>query len=499
MAPELFNEVDFIEKHYNFKNSEAGSTLDENEENKIIQLITICKNKIEGGGAAAVEQREAHLSNYIKALKIIIFYIPHNDSIKKKITDRKTYQSLFLGRQYNADAVNSLSGNGSSNLEREETIGNLSPYTDVDKYELIFLINLVTHNENNSEIFAFLYPFYFYHIIMKGLNKDYIFMLLNNFIINERTYEQLCNVEDFSFVLFLSLWDLLKKIKKKATICNYFYIFIENSLKNENKLFLHILQNMKLLYVDFYAHTEKMNQNVFLFFKKNIVLSKWKIVHKGENKNYLFKYIALMFKLIYETVYNILDEKNLESEQICKYQHVYKNTVEHIKESLTYINNVNYFDNFQNAHIEMYHKNVLFMDMFVYHKKKFSLEIFKLILFISNIFSDRYEELDYLSCPEKKNFLDIIFTYLKTILQVRSDHLSKKEEMLYHKFVLNRYILSFVANFCVNREVSNYVKRINGLDVLRKYMYIDDRDTCLAEYSILAIKHIKENENLDDF
>ncbi|GAB68142.1 hypothetical protein PCYB_127070 [Plasmodium cynomolgi strain B] len=220
-----------------------------------------------------------------------------------------------------------------------------------------------------------------------------------------------------------------------------------------------------------------MNENVF-FFKKNIVLSKWKIAHRGNNKNYLFKYIALMFKLIYEVVYNILDEKNLESEQICKYQNVYKNTVEHIKESLTYINDVNYFDNFQDAHIELYHKNVLFMDMFVYHKKKF--------------------KLDYLSCPEKKNFVDIIFTYLKTILRVRSDHLSKKEEMLYHKFVLNRYILSFVANFSSNPAVSNYIKQINGLDVLRKFMYIDDRDTCLAEYSILAIKHIKENENLDD-
>ncbi|EUD69481.1 hypothetical protein C922_00344 [Plasmodium inui San Antonio 1] len=495
MSPELFNEVEFIEKHYNFRNPEGGTTLDENEEDKLIQLITLCKNKIEGG----VKEGEVQLKNYIKALKILIFYIPHNDSIKKKITERKRYQSLFLGRQNNADDVNSLSGNRSSELEREKTIGNLCPYADVDKYELIFLINLVTHNENNSEIFSFLYPFYFYHIIMNELNKDHIFMLLNNFIINDRTYEQLCTMEDFSFVIFLSLWDFLKKIKKKATICNYFYIFMENSLKNENKLFLHILKNMKLLYVDFYEHTEKMNENVFFFFKKNIIPSKWKIVHRGDNRNYLFKYIALMFKLIYEAVYNILDEKNLESEQICKYQNVYKNTVEHIKESIKYINNVNYFDNFQEAHIELYHKNVLFMDMFVYHKKKFSLEIFKLILFISNIFSDRYEQLDNLSCPEKKNFVDIIFTYLKTILRVRSDHLSKKEEMLYHKFVLNRYILSFVANFSANQVVSNYIKQINGLDVLRKFMYIDDRDTCLAEYSILAIKHIKENENLDDF
>ncbi|ANQ10130.1 Uncharacterized protein PCOAH_00046740 [Plasmodium coatneyi] len=496
MSPELFNEVDFIEKHYNFRKPDGGTTLDENEQNKLIQLITICRNKIDAGG---VEEREAQLNNYIKALKILIFYIPHNDSIKRKITERKTYQSLFLGRQNNTDHVNSLSGNGCTVLESEKTVENFSPYADVDKYELLFLINLVTHNENNSDIFAFLYPFYFYYIIMNGLNKDYIFMLLNNFIINDRTYEQLCREEDFSFVLFLSLWDFLKKIKNKATICNYFYIFIENSLKNENKLFLHILQHMKLLYVDFYAHTEKMNENVFFFFKKNIVPSKWKIVHRGGDKNYLFKYISLMFKLIYEAVYNILDEKNLELEQICKYQNVYKNTVEHIKESLTYIYDVTYFDNFEEAHIELYHKNVLFMDMFVYHRKKFSLEIFKLILFISNIFSDRYEELDYLSCPEKKNFVDIIFTYLKTILRVRSDHLSKKEEMLYHKFVLNRYILSFVANFSTDRAVSNYIKQINGLDVLRKFMYIDDRDTCLAEYSILAIKHIKENENLDDF
>ncbi|CAG9473961.1 conserved Plasmodium protein, unknown function [Plasmodium vivax] len=494
MSPEPFNEVDFIEKHYNFRKPEGGATLDENEQNKLIQLLTICKNKIEGG----VEEREAELNNYIKALKILIFYIPHNDSIKKKITERKTYQSLFLGRQNYADDVNSVSGNRSSDPEGEKTTGNVSPYADMDKYELIFLINLVTHNENSWEIFAFLYPFYFYHIIMNQLNKDYIFMLLNNFIINERTYEQLCTVEDFSFVLFLSLWDFLKKIKKKATICNYFYIFIENSLKNENKLFLHILQNMKLLYVDFYAHTEKMNENVIFFFKKGIVARKCKIAHRGENKNYLLKYIALMFKLIYEAVYNILDEKNLESEQICKYQNVYKNTVEHIRESLTYINDINYFDNFQETHIELYHKNVLFMDMFVYHKKKFSLENFKLILFISNIFSDRYEELDYLTCTEKKNFVDIIFTYLKTILRVRSEHFKKKEEMLYHKFVLNRYILSFVANFSANPEVSNYIKQINGLDVLRKFMYIDDRDTCLAEYSILAIKHIKENENLDD-
>lgn len=27
-----------------------------------------------------------------------------------------------------------------------------------------------------------------------------------------------------------------------------------------------------------------------------------------------------------------------------------------------------------------------------------------------------------------------------------------------------------------------------GLDVLRKFMYIDDRDTCLAEYSILVCR-----------
>ncbi|CAA9989706.1 conserved Plasmodium protein, unknown function [Plasmodium knowlesi strain H] len=498
MSPELFNEVDFIKKYYNFRNPEGGTTLDENEENKLIQLLTICKNKIEQAGGG-VEGCETQLNNYIKALKILIFYIPHNDSIKRKITERKTYQNLFLGRQNNADHANSLIKNGNSDMEKERTSENFSPYVDVDKYELIFLINLVTHNEDNSEIFAFLYPFYFYYIIINRLNKDYIFMLLNNFIINDRTYEQLCTMEDFSFVLFLCLWDLLKKIKKKATICNYFYIFIENALKNENKLFLHILQNMKLLYVDFYTHIEKMNENVFFFFKKNIVPTKWKIVCRGEKKNYLFKYIALMFKLIYEAVYNILDEKNLESEQICKYQNVYKNTVEHIKESLTYINDVTYFDNFQEEHMELYHKNVLFMDMFIYHKKKFSLENFKLILFISNIFSDRYEELDYLSCSEKKNFVDIIFTYLKTILRVRSDHLSKKEEMLYHKFVLNRYILSFVANFSVDQAVSNYIKQINGLDILRKFMYIDDKDTCLAEYSILAIKHIKENENLDDF
>ncbi|GAW82642.1 hypothetical protein, conserved [Plasmodium gonderi] len=505
MASEPFDEAEFIEKYYNFRNPEGAIKLDENEENKVIQLLVKCKNKVEH----ETDGDENNLNNFIKALKILIFYIPHNDSIKEKITEKKIYKNLFLGRQnggnstiteteQNVGLINSKE-NQSKNMDSNDLSQVHSLYAEVDKYELIFLINLITHNENNTEIFQFLYPSYFYYIITKQLNKDNIFMLLNNFIINHRTYEQLCMMKDFSFILFLSLWDSLKKIKKKATICNYFYIFIENSLKNENKLFLQILQNIKLLNIYFYQHIEKMNENIISFFKKNTIPIRWKIINRGNNKSYLFKYIALIHRLILEAVYNILDEKNLEVEQISKYQNLYRNIIEQIKENLIYINEINYFSNFNEVHIDdIYNRNALCMDMFLYYKKNFNLEIFKLILFISNIFSDHYEELDYLSCSEKKEFIDVIFTYLKTIFRMRNDHLSKKEEIIYHKFVLNRYIISLVANFSSDSTISNYIKKINGLDILRKFMYIDDKDTCLAEYSILAIKHIKENENLDD-
>ncbi|CRG94639.1 conserved Plasmodium protein, unknown function [Plasmodium gallinaceum] len=490
MSLEKFDEFEIIEKHYNFKNN--VKKLDENEEDKIIYLLIVCKNKIE-----VEKENKENLNNYIKALKILIFYIPFNDSLKKKITEKKIYKFLLLGKSFNIS--NNLSEEPCNNLNKSSNVSSVNKLNEyliyeVDKYELIFLINLITHNEKNEEIFEFLYPSYVYYIILNKSNMDNIFMLLNNFIINRKTYELLNKLNDLSLLIFLSVIDSLKKIKNQINICNYFYVFIENSLKYENKLFLNIFENLKKLYTDFFEYIKKLKEN-FLF---SNMLKKWKIINKKENKYYLLKYIALMFRLVLETLYNILDEKNLDNEQISKYQNLYRTIIEEIKNNLIYINEINYFDNFDISHIDLYNKNILFMDMFIYYRKNFILENFKLILFISNIFSDRYEELDYLSCEEKKNFIDIIFVYLKTISKMRNSHILEKQEILYHKFILNRYIISAVANFSSDNIISNYVKKINGIDVLRKFMYIDDKDTCLPEYSILAIKHIKENENFEE-
>ncbi|SBT80488.1 conserved Plasmodium protein, unknown function [Plasmodium malariae] len=512
MSLELFDDIDIIKKHYNLKNPEGATKLDENEEDRVINLPIVCKNKI----AIEKEGSENHLNNYIKALKIIIRYIPFNDSIKKKITEKKLYQNLFLGRQnYNSNSnimKEEIANNNNTDNNYDTSRENINSYPDniklhedllelyseVDKYELILLINLITHNGNSEDIFEFLYPYYFYYIILNKFKKDNVFMLLNNFIINKKTYDKLIRTKDFSFVLFLSVLDSLKKIKNDVTTCNYFYVFIENSLKYENHLFIHIIRGMRSLYTDFYGYIQKMKENIFLFFKKNIVFSNRKILNITDNKNYILKYISLMFRLIFETLYNILDEKNFKVEQVLEYKNLYKTIIEQIKENLIYINEINYFDNFVDVHIDLYSNYVLFMDMFVYYKKKFNLEIFKLILFISNIFSDHYEALDDLTCSEKKVFIDIIFTYLKTIHKMRNDHLLKNDEILYHKFVLNRYIISIVANFSVNNIISNYIKKLNGLDTLRKFMYIDDKDPCLPEYITLAIKHIKENENFNE-
>ncbi|SBT43366.1 conserved Plasmodium protein, unknown function [Plasmodium ovale wallikeri] len=510
MSLESFDEVDFIKKHYNFKRSGGETKLDENEQDKVIHLLTVCKRKIEmGEGENVVEEADAdRMLNYIKALKILAFYIPFNDSIKKKITEKKAYRNLFLGRNLHNNSMIQKEESGSAiNLNRNQ--GNSHDtsrskealvllHKEVDKYELLFLINLITHNDRNTEIFQYLYPFYFYYITLNEISKDNIFMFMNNFIVNEKTYEELTKFNDISFVLFLSLFDSLKKIKNETTICSYFYVFIENTLKNGNKLFLHILKNMRSLYTDFHYYNETMNENIRLFYKKNVIPNRWKFLNRTDNKNYILKYIAFMCRIIFEALYNILEGKNFEVENVTKYKDLYKIIIEQIKENLIFINEINYFDNFTDAHIDLYSKNMLFLDMFLYYKKKVHLEIFKLILFLSNIFSDRYEELDYLSSSEKKIFVDIIFSYLKTIHNMRNKHLSKKEEILYHKFVLNRYILSIVANFSADNSISNYIKKINGIDVLRKFMYIDDKDACLAEYSILAIKHIKENENLDE-
>ncbi|CRH01482.1 conserved Plasmodium protein, unknown function [Plasmodium relictum] len=488
MSLESFDEYELIKKYYSFRN--GGKKLDENEVDKIIYLPIIFKNKID-----IEKENDENITNYIKALKIIIFYIPFNDSIQKKITEKKIYRFL-LGRSFNIsnNLDEELCDSLNKNLNNIVVKLNEDLISEIDKYELIFLINLITHNQNNEEIFEFLYPSYFYYIVLSKSKLDNIFMLLNNFIINKKTYQLLSRLKDFSLLLFLSVVDSLKKIKTQINICNYFYVFIENSLNYENKLFLSIFENLKTLYEDFFKYIEKLKENL-LFLN---ILKKWKIANRKENKYYLLKYIALMFRLLLETLYNILDEKNLDNEQISQYQNLYRSITEEIRNNLIYINEINYFDNFDNSHIDLYSKNILFLDMFIYYKKNFILENFKLVLFISNIFSDRYEELDYLTCEEKKIFIDIIFAYLKTILKMRNNHLIKKQEILYHKFVLNRYIISVVANFSSDNIISNYVKKINGIDVLRKFMYIDDKDTCLPEYSILAIKHIKENENFEE-
>ncbi|SOV83292.1 conserved Plasmodium protein, unknown function [Plasmodium sp. gorilla clade G3] len=512
---EPYNEINIIKKYYNFKNVELKK-LDDHEEDKIIKLIEFFIHKIE------IELSEKYqynivdeniikniLINYVKTLKILIFYIPYNDSIKKKITEKGIYKLLFLGNYNNhgdtyqnklSDNIlfynnsnDELRNNKCQNIKSENSI--FSSYKEeIDKYELIFLINLITHNENNIQIFKYLYPFYFYYImVFEKQKKDTIFMLLNNFIINEETYIYVSKKEDFSFLLFLSVLDSLKNIKNKAIICNYFYVFIENCLKNECKLFIHIYETLRILYLNFYSYSSKLEDHNFP--SKKIKL---KILTKKDNKYYLLKYISLMCRLLLETLYNILDSKNLDIEKIDVYKNLYKMIMNEIKENINYINTVNYFDKYDDTHILKYYKNVLFLDVFIYHKKKFVIENFKLILFISNIFSDRYEQLDDFSCNDKISFINIIFTYLKNIYEKRNDSIEQKQQIIYHNFVLNRYIISVVANFSLDNTVSSYIRRNNGLDLLRKFMYIDDKDPCLSEYSILAIKHIKENENLDD-
>ncbi|SOV19301.1 conserved Plasmodium protein, unknown function [Plasmodium gaboni] len=512
---EPYNEINIIKKYYNFKNVESKK-LDDDEEDKIINLLVFFKHKIETEVNEKYEYNTDEenkikniLINYVKSLKILIFYIPFNNSIKKKITEKGIYKLLFLGMYNNQgdryqnkfndnilfynNSNDELRNNKCQNIECENII--FSSYkAEIDKYELIFLINLITHNENNIEIFKYLYPFYFYYIILfEKQEKDTIFMLLNNFIINEESYIYISQKEDFSFLIFLSVLDCLKNIKNKAIICNYFYVFIENSLKNECKLFIHIYETLRNLYVNFYTYCLKLKDHNFPFEK-----IKLKIFTKKDNKYYLLKYISLMCRLLLETLYNILDSKNLDIEKIDVYKNLYKMIMNEIKDNINYINTVNYFDKYDDTHILKYYKNVLFMDVFIYHKKKIIIENFKLILFISNIFSDRYEQLDDFSCNDKISFINIIFTYLKIIYEKRSDSIEKKQQIIYHNFVLNRYIISVVANFSLDNTVSRYIRRNNGLDLLRKFMYIDDKDPCLSEYSILAIKHIKENENLDD-
>lgn len=462
---EPYSEINIIKKYYNFKNVERKK-LDDDEEDKIINLIVFFKDKIEIDVNEKYEYNiddeniiKNILINYVKTLKILIFYIPYNDSIKKKITEKGIYKLLFLGN-YNKHVdiyQNKLRNNKCQNVEDGNNIFSLYK-EEIDKYELIFLINLITHNENNIEIFKYLYPFYFYYImVFEKQEKDTIFMLLNNFIINEETYIYISKKEDFSFLLFLSVLDSLKNIKNKAIICNYFYVFIENCLKNECKLFIHIYETLRILYFNFYSYSSKLEDLNFPLKK-----IKLKILTKKDNKYYLLKYISLMCKLLLETLYNILDSKNLDLEKIDCYKNLYKMIMNEIKENINYINTVNYFDKYDDTHILKYYKNVLFMDVFIYHKKKFVIENFKLILFISNIFSDRYEQLDDFSCNDKISFINIIFTYLKNIFEKRNDSIEQKKQIIYHNFVLNRYIISLVANFSLDNTVSSYIRRNNG-------------------------------------
>ncbi|CAD2099938.1 conserved Plasmodium protein, unknown function [Plasmodium vinckei brucechwatti] len=505
MSGELFDEVEFINKHINFKNPNVNKKLNKDDKNKVVQLLIICKKKIE----INKEYTESYINNYIKSLKIAIFYIPFNPSIKEIITENKTYEQLFLGRSFinsssnllkeKSNNINDLNGNDTKICGQSKWNNTVSLYDQINKYELIFLINLITHNENNNKVWEYLYPWYFYYIILNELEQDNIFMLLNNFILNKITYDKLAKDDNIAFVLFISLFNNLKNIKNEAAICNYFYFFIENCLKHENKLFIHILQHMKLLYTYFECLTKEMKENVKDIYNENITISeKWKIFNNVNNKNYVLKYIIFMYRLIFEALYNIMDQKNFEIEPVSQYKELYKIIIEEIHYNLIFINEINYFHNVTDVCINLYNKYVLFMDMFLHYKKNNNLEIFKLILFISNIFIDSYEQLDYLSYSEKKNYIDTIFIYLKNIHNMRNEHISKKENILYHNFVLNRYIISIVANFSVDGQISAYIKEIQGIDILRKFMYVDDKDPCLAEYSVLAIKHIKENENLDD-
>ncbi|EAA21039.1 hypothetical protein, partial [Plasmodium yoelii yoelii] len=41
MSDELFDEVEFINKHFNFKNPNINKKLDKDDQNKVIQLLTI--------------------------------------------------------------------------------------------------------------------------------------------------------------------------------------------------------------------------------------------------------------------------------------------------------------------------------------------------------------------------------------------------------------------------------------------------------------------------